>query len=162
MFDDLLSRIKKRKTTENEKETPEKEEPLKKKDSDHFPSTQTILPSIHVLLKNKKQEYSSERQMPIRDAKDGEMLKVSGLVIGYIKEPPNDMAPEEITLSDETGDIICSVHPKILLKHKLEKNYILVIESPSIWRLPYTKNSPVLNITQKNIISLSGSSLVSS
>lgn len=180
MFDDILMKLKKRKI-EKDQNKKEKKDVLYKaeekkavndnkaekkliqknknnKEPSLIISTQTVLPSVNERLLWKKEEYAKKKHISIGQIIESKSLKADGYVIGYIKHITQESLRENVLLADETDEILCAVHPEVFDKYVLEKDTVLVLSMPSVWRLAHTKTLSVLNITPKNIISVSHAS----
>ncbi|KAI5181789.1 hypothetical protein NEOKW01_1947 [Nematocida sp. AWRm80] len=124
-------------------------------------STQTEVPTIDSFLEKTKEKYHEQEIVTVNDIKNTKDLKMKGIFIGYITQIPSTDRAHSLKLSDGSEELFCALHSKVPIEHTLKKNTILVIETPSIWRLTYTLYTPVINIALDNIISVIDTPLVS-
>ncbi|KAI5187330.1 hypothetical protein NEHOM01_2097 [Nematocida homosporus] len=170
MLDDVLSYLKRRKISnssstvvqspiglsQNQNQTQNQNQNLSLRkisctESNPVVCTQTVLPTVQSRLLAVKQEHTEQSVVDLHTIRKSDQLKCPGLVIAYIKVPLQDHLADQVVLADQTDELVCSVHPSVQEVHQLEKDTILVLDSPAVWRLSHAKHTPVLNLTLKNI-----------
>ncbi|KAI5192287.1 hypothetical protein NECID01_1881 [Nematocida sp. AWRm77] len=153
MLDDILMRLKRQKTGSSSESASQKG-PFPKEEV--LLSTQAPPISPGAKLLEARETFGGELQVRISEILDGEGLRVQGVVIGTVSQVLVQGAVTHLCIADETSEIFCSVHPDTKKDASVKKDAVIVIDSPAVWRVPYAKYTPVLNITQKNLLYLGG------
>ncbi|KAH9386793.1 uncharacterized protein NEMAJ01_1689 [Nematocida major] len=138
---------------------PEAPSPKGGADEHSYLCSQAPISSIEAQLQHIKQRNPSVNYISIGEIKASDALKVSGMICGYvIKHSPVDTAGC-ITITDGVDSIVCAVCSNVIEAHVLEKDSIVLIESPSVWRLDHVQNRCVLNIVLNNVVTVVKSSV---
>lgn len=135
MLDELLTQLKRRK----KEPAPADDPPL---------STQAPPASAESRLLQARAAFAAEPQVRIAEVKQSEALQVRGLVLGTVAEVLAPGPVVHLLLADETGEMFCSVHPAAVKDAPLQKDDVLVADSPAVWRIPYAKYTPCLNVVK--------------
>jgi len=114
--------------------------------------TQSVFATPQSELVRVQEQYKKDKNVSVHEILASNALKTEGILVAYVAKVISDDKTQQIVLSDDKSEIFCSVHPYTAHKHKIEKDAVLVILSASVWRLPYVKYTPALNITEKNIV----------
>lgn len=118
-----------------------------------FVSTQMPTVSIESKIQQIKDQIKEVyTYIPIREIRESTLLKIEGAVIGYIvRQSPEDRAGS-LVITDGTDEISCAVSGEAQDIFKLEKDSVILISHPSVWRIPYAEETCVLNVVPDNII----------
>ncbi|KAI5191703.1 hypothetical protein NEMIN01_1636 [Nematocida minor] len=123
-------------------------------DEPSYLSTQTPITSIEGKLNGFKENSIYTDYISIREIRNSKSLKMDGKVLGYITKDTASDTAGSIIITDGVDEIECAVCPSAIERYKLEKDSIVLIASPSVWRLSYTSNNCILNVVVENIVSV--------
>ncbi|KAI5133722.1 hypothetical protein NEAUS05_0569 [Nematocida ausubeli] len=123
-------------------------------DNTSYLCTQTPITSIEAKIAMAKQQSPDTNYVMLKEIRNTEALKINGTVLGYVIRHSAPYEAGNILITDGVDEMPCAVCPQVLEKYKLEKDSIVLLDSPSVWRVPYTDNACVLNIVTRNVISV--------
>jgi len=159
-MDELLERLKRRKKqTESEKaggkgaeeETGAQEEAVSTQFAPPLPQNE-----LQRAKEKLRERFTDGEMVSIPEILASDGLKTCGIVVGYVAKVVVDGRITHIVITDGKHEINCSVHPEVAKSNKIEKNALIALKSPSVWRVPHTKYNPTLNITHANVLWIEG------
>ncbi|OAG29632.1 hypothetical protein NEDG_00765 [Nematocida displodere] len=165
-LEEALSLLKKRKlsqsqtqTAPNTPNTPNTQNPENTQNVSlpHLSMTQISTQAPVVLLSEKlereRRNYPPHSLLTIPEIKASSELKVSGVLVVSVAQAMLGDLPSQVLLSDGPNQIFCSIHPSIYTEHRIDKETILTIDSPTVWRSHINpKYLPSLNLILENIL----------
>ncbi|EIJ94390.1 uncharacterized protein NEPG_01058 [Nematocida parisii ERTm1] len=123
--------------------------------NESFLCTQSPIISVEAKLNIIKQRNPNQEYITLCVIRNSQKLKMAGIVLGYIiRHSASDKTGLYRVITDGVDEMVCAVCPSVLQKYKLEKDSIVLLKSPSVWRVPYSENICVLNIFMSNVISV--------